>query len=156
MKIVKEYDKLKFMKQSASEEIELEALKPKLHSLFNRYNTIRSAYLFGSMAVGVASERSDVDVAVRLTPGISPEDAYGIRLALMDDLERIFHYPVDVLILNNASLKLIHQVFRHGKTIYIQHIEEERAYRIRKQKAYFDFLYYIDKERLDMKEYYGA
>jgi predicted nucleotidyltransferase len=144
------------MKQSTSEALELEALKPKLQSLFNRYNTIRSAYLFGSMAVGVASKRSDVDVAVRLSPGISPEDAYAIRLALTDDLERIFHYPVDVLILNNASLKLAHQVFRLGITIYIQHIEEEREYRIRKQKAYFDFLYYIDKERLDMKEYYGA
>ncbi len=90
------------MKQSASEEIDLEALKPKLHLLFNRYNTIRSAYLFGSMAVGVASERSDVDVAVRLTPGISPEDAYGIRLALMDDLERIFHYLFVILFENSV------------------------------------------------------
>ncbi|HIJ57659.1 MAG TPA: nucleotidyltransferase domain-containing protein [Deltaproteobacteria bacterium] len=156
MKIVKKYDKLKFMKRPPSEEMELEALKPELHSLFNRYNTIRSAYLFGSMAAGIASERSDVDVAVRLMPGISPEDVYGIRLTLMDDLEQIFHYPADVLILNNASLKMIHQVFRYGISIYIRHTDEETEYRIRKQKAYFDFLYYIDKERLDMKEYYGA
>ena len=144
------------MKPSASGNINIESFKPRLNRLFSRYETLRSAYLFGSTAAGVASEKSDLDVAIRLEPNVSAEDAYGIRLALMDDLETLFHRPVDVVILNSASLKLIHQVFRYGKPMYIQHPDEESAYRIRMQKAYFDFQYYMDKERLDLREFYGA
>jgi len=156
LKIIAEYDNLIFMNRSASGTIELETLKQKLHSLFSEYGTIRSAYMFGSTVAGVASEKSDLDVAIRLEPDVSPEDAFGVRLALIDDLETLFHCPVDVVILNSASLKLIHQVFRYGRPMYIQHPDEEREYRIRKQKEYFDFQYYINKECLDLRDFYGA
>ena len=135
---------------------ELYALKPTLHRLFDGYETVRSAYLFGSKVTGFATEKSDLDVAIRLALDASPEEAYGIRIALMDDLEAIFNCPVDVVILNSASLKLIHQVFRSGNPIYVQLPDEEHAYRIRTQKAYFDFQYYINKERSDLRDFYGV
>ena len=144
------------MKQSTSERISIEMLKPELKRVLSSYKTVKSAYLFGSVAIGVASDKSDIDIAIRLDPTTSSEDAHKIRLSLMDDLEMIFHRPVDVVILNSASLKLIHQVFQYGNPIYVQQPDEERAYRILKQKAYFDFQYYINKENLDLRSFYGA
>ncbi len=144
------------MTQSTSERINIEMLKPELKRVLSGFKTVKSAYLFGSVVIGVASDKSDIDIATRLEPTTSSEDAHKIRLLLMDDLEMIFHRPVDVVILNSASLKFIHQVFQYGNPIYVRQPDEERAYRILKQKAYFDFQYYINKENLDLRSFYGA
>ena len=63
---------------------------------------------------------------------------------------------VDVVILNRASLKLIHQIYKHGVPVYVKDPLEERGFRMQKQKEYFDFQYYIEKERLDLRSFYGS
>lgn len=95
-------------------------------------------------------------MAIRLVAKVSPDHAHGFRMALMDDIEALFHCPVDIVILNSASLKLAHQVFRYGIPIYIPNPNEETEYRIKMQKAYFDFQYYINKENQDLRSFYGA
>jgi hypothetical protein len=59
-------------------------------------------------------------------------------------------------VLNNASLKLIHQIVGKGRLLFAQNREEEMNYILKKQKEYFDFKYYIKKDIREMKAYYGA
>jgi predicted nucleotidyltransferase len=63
------------------------------------------AYLFGSFAEGRAFE--DVDVAVFLDPAeIAGSDPLAFQLELAAALEKAADLPVDVVVLNDASLGL--------------------------------------------------
>ncbi len=70
------------MKQPTSESISIEMLKPELKRVLSRCKTVKSAYLFGSVAIGVASDKSDIDIAIRLEPATSSEDSHKIRQIL--------------------------------------------------------------------------
>ena len=72
----------------------------------------------------------------------------------MLDLENYFGKRVDVVVLNRASLKLIHQVSRFGKIIFTKDPYREMDYMVQKQKEYFDFRYYIDKDRRELRQYF--
>lgn len=93
-----------------------------------------AAYLFGSLAQGRAAPQSDVDIAVLLVDRFNSDDdttaiTRGLRrLELIGELERYVDRgrDVDVVILNNASLVLQHQVLVHGRRLY----ERERNARV--------------------------
>jgi predicted nucleotidyltransferase len=131
-------------------------LKQDLAPLFLRFPAIKSAYLFGSTAQGVDSKLSDIDIAVRLNDDVSPELAFDIRMELVNNLEDYFIRKVDVVLLDTASLKLIHQVLRSGRMIFAKELEREMDYAIQKNKEYFDFKYYIDKDIRGAKRYFEA
>ncbi len=97
-----------------------------------------------------------MDVAVRLTPGLSPTEKHRIRMHLIETLDQIVEEEVDILVLEDASLKMIHQVFRHGKAIYVKNDIEEEDFRLLKRKEYFDFQYYIEKEQRDLRAFYDC
>ena len=128
--------------------------KKDLSTIFEKYPSIRSAYLFGSRAQGADHELSDVDIAIRLTDNISPDASFNIRMQLMNDLEDYSSQNVDIVLLNSASLKLIHQVLRTKQLIFGKDPVEEMDYAIQKQKEYFDFKYYIDKDIQESKKYF--
>jgi predicted nucleotidyltransferase len=127
-----------------------------LSQIFHRTEEVRSAYLFGSVAEGVSNPRSDLDIAVRLEPELGAEEKHRIRMDLIAELEDLHERQVDVVVLNDASLKMIYQVFNHGKSVYIRRLEEEENFRLKKQKEYFDFQYYLEKERRDLRAFYGC
>ena len=131
-------------------------IKKILSRLMSRYPVIGGAYLFGSFAHGKARPDSDVDIAIRLTLDLSPEASFDLRLELMDALEEVFHRPVDVVILNNASLKMIRQVTTKGELLYAHDRNKEQDYAIQKQKEYFDFKLYIDRNSKELKSFFGA
>ncbi len=133
-----------------------EPIKKELAKILANHPAIEAAYLFGSMADGTDRSGSDVDIAIRLVPDLKPEYAFDIRLDLVDVLEAVFHRPVDIVILNSASLKMIRQVMTKGKMLYARDKSAEQAYAIQKQKEYFDFQFYIDKNRKELKSYFGA
>ncbi len=64
-------------------------LLSKLTRVIGAYPEVLSAYLFGSTATGHAGEESDVDIAVRLAPGLSAEKRFQLRLELMDRIEKM-------------------------------------------------------------------
>ncbi|WP_419663946.1 nucleotidyltransferase [Desulfosarcina variabilis str. Montpellier] len=130
--------------------------KKELTKFLANHSVIESAYLFGSMADGTDRSGSDVDIAIRLVPDLTPEAAFDLRLELMDALEEIINRPVDIVILNSASLKMIRQVMTKGKMLYARDRNAERAYAIQKQKEYFDFQFYIEKNRKELKSFFGA
>ena len=73
------------------------------------------AYLFGSRARGTAGPRSDYDIAVHLAPAV---DAFGYRLHLLEELNRLLHTDaVDLIVLNEAPVLLRHRVVRDGRVL---------------------------------------
>ena len=78
--------------------------------------------------MGNERDGSDVDIAVRLDEKLSTEQSYEIRFELMDMFENYFNRKVDVVVLNSASLKLIHQVLSGGEMIYAKEMENERDF----------------------------
>jgi predicted nucleotidyltransferase len=110
-----------------------------LASFLTSQPDIAAAYLFGSLAEGRATPRSDVDIAVLLShapdaPGAATER----RLQLMDDLRRFADRHVDVLILNNAQPYLQDQVLRKGRLIHQNDRQARIEFEVRSGKIYAD------------------
>jgi|GEM_PF-1234465 len=83
--------------------MDLHALRERLIAFFADQPDVAAAYLFGSVARGEATPRSDLDVAVLLAPApSSPQEEWERREALSKALSRIVGRPVDVVILNRA------------------------------------------------------
>jgi len=133
-----------------------EPLLSELQQVFGSSPDVLSAYLFGSAAEGLLREKSDIDIAVRMRQTLSPIETSNIREKLEDVLEAVFQRKVDVTVMNRASLKMIHQVYKHGVQIYVKASLEERDFRIQKRKEYFDFQYYMERERRDLRLFYGC
>ena len=131
-------------------------LKKDLLAPLSEYPSVLSAYLFGSAATGIERKDSDVDIAVRLDENLSSSQIITLRFQLMDVFENYFNRNVDIVILNSASLKLIHQVLKRGKLIYAREPDSENMFAIQKQKEYFDFQYYIDKDIDQMRTFFGC
>jgi len=96
------------------------------------------AYLFGSAIKGTAGPRSDVDVAVLLREGLSPEEMFEQRLQLLVDLDAFSDREVDVVILNTAPLLLQQQVLKYGRVIYERDPLARISFEVRSRKLYFD------------------
>jgi predicted nucleotidyltransferase len=97
-----------------------------------------AAYLFGSLAEGRASPRSDVDIAILLA-GVPDLLAAGERqLALMGELEQYADRKMDVVMLNTAPPILQHQVLRNGRLLYERNVSDRIEFEVRAGKIYAD------------------
>jgi len=77
------------------------------------------AYLFGSQARGRPTPISDVDFAVLLSEAVPRESYLDYRIALMQELTRIFRSDeVQVVILNQAPPLLAYKVIVEGKPLF--------------------------------------
>src|SRR5712692_108869 len=99
---------------------------------------IVAAYLFGSLAQGRATPHSDVDIAILLADGADDLAMTNRRLQLMGDLAPFVSGSLDVVVLNNASPVLQHQVLRHGRRLYEGNREARIAFQVRAGKIYAD------------------
>lgn len=124
--------------------------------VLKKYPEILSAYLFGSVSMTLHKKDSDVDIAVRFTDSLLPEKLLDIRFKLLDEFESFLSRKIDVVVLNTASLKMIHQVFSNGALIYSIDPNDEVKFTVNKQKEYFDFQYYIEKDRQELFSFFNA
>lgn len=93
---------------------------------------MRFAYLFGSHGRGEAGPRSDVDVAVHA-------GGHGDQLLLVLDLQRRLYRAVgvecDVVLLEAASLRLLHRILQDAVLIYdvapVERVRFESTARVR-------------------------
>jgi predicted nucleotidyltransferase len=100
---------------------------------------IVAAYLFGSLAQGQATPRSDIDIAVLLTR--VPDVLAGERdrqLQLMDDFRRFADREVDVVVLNDAPIILQNQVLRYGRRFYESDRRARVDFEVRSGQTYVD------------------
>ena len=130
-------------------------VKQDLSYLFSRYPHILSAYLFGSTALGISNSNSDIDIAIRIDQSLASDSYLELRIELTDDLEKHFACKVDIVVLNTASLKMIHQVIINGRLLFSRNPDKEKDYIVQKRKEYFDFRYYINKDIQEMRSYFG-
>jgi hypothetical protein len=70
------------------------------------------AYLFGSHALGQAGPASDVDVAVFLDPADPPDRRLDRTLELLRRIATSAGVEADLLVLNDAPLRLLGRVLR--------------------------------------------
>ena len=96
------------------------------------------AYLFGSLAQGRATPRSDVDIAILLADASDIVAAAERRLQLMGAVEPFVRGSVDVVILNHASSVLQHEVLRKRHVIYERSRTARVDFEVRAGKIYAD------------------
>ena len=98
--------------------LDIEGHTEQLQQLFSTHGVVL-AYLFGSQAEGKAGPLSDVDIAVLLGPQVERERWFQVQLDLMGELMDLFHRnDVDVVILNQATPVLAHEIVRFGQVLY--------------------------------------
>ncbi len=86
----------------------------RIRQFMSTQEDVVAAYLFGSRAEGRARPQSDVDIAVLLADTLDSETRLFRRLRLGADLEKLLGCPVDLVVLNDAPIRLKHQVLAHG------------------------------------------
>jgi len=98
--------------------LDIQQYAPQLRRLFADHGVVL-AYLFGSQAEGKAGPLSDVDVAVLLGPQVEREHWFQTQLDLIGELMDLFHRnDVDVVILNEATPVVAHEVVQFGQALY--------------------------------------
>jgi predicted nucleotidyltransferase len=107
--------------------------------------SVIAAWLFGSVARGEARSNSDVDVAVLLAS--APQNLAELPLDLEDRLERVTGRRLQVVVVNEAPVDLVHRVLRDGRIL----LDRDRSHRIRfevqKRNEYFDLLPHLRRYR---------
>jgi predicted nucleotidyltransferase len=117
----------------ASEEIE-----SRLREFFSESSRdIVAVYLFGSQARGTATPSSDVDVAV-LHAAPPPVSLEGLPFDLEGQLERLLGRSVQVVVLNRASVDLIHRVLRDGRLLLDRDASRRIGFEVRARDEFFD------------------
>ena len=118
-----------------------ESLVPLIQEFQRTHGCISLAYLFGSQADGRSRPDSDVDVAVLLQDGA---DAV-MDLELADYLSGALRKPVDVVVLNQASPILQHEVIRGGMRIFEVSPMPRRLYELSAFREYVDAVFFQEK-----------
>lgn len=102
-------------------------------------DAVVAAWLFGSMARRTARATSDVDVAILLrAPPAKTLD--GLYLDFEGSLERGLRRPVQVVVLNEAPVDLVHRVFRDGRVLLDRDRSARLRYMVQARNEYFDML----------------
>lgn len=97
---------------------------------------IEFAILFGSQAQGKAKSESDLDIAIYLNRALSLEEYLTLNL----QLEKISGREVDLIILNEASPLLKHQVMKNRKVLFIRNFDLYADFREKTIDEYQEFL----------------
>lgn len=82
--------------------------------LKSKLDGIKAIYLFGSYASGLATKKSDIDIAILMDKKIAPVQRWQIESELADELSR----DVDLVDLLNASTVMQNQIIQQGICIY--------------------------------------
>lgn len=111
-----------------------------IKKVLEKERNVLLAYLYGSVAKGKAGKGSDIDIAILLKNTSALRNPYfESKLALKIEKNLKTKMPVEVRVLNGASLRFANQVLRYGKLIYAR----DRGYAIdfetTTRDRYFDF-----------------
>jgi hypothetical protein len=98
---------------------------------------IVAAYLFGSVARGTATVRSDVDIAV-LYEVAPPATIDGLPVELERRIEKLVGRPVQVIVLNRAPVDLIHRILRDGVLVLDSAKSARIRFEVKARNQFFD------------------
>lgn len=116
-----------------------EGLK-KVVEYLSREGPVIAIYLFGSMAKGNATVKSDIDLGILLKEDFDFLADFDYKLRLMGKLRDITGKTVDIVFINRADPILQYQIRKYGKIIFESDRTRRIEYEVRARKNYFDFL----------------
>ncbi|HEC99829.1 MAG TPA: nucleotidyltransferase domain-containing protein [Proteobacteria bacterium] len=132
----------------------VERLKKVMQELIDlKRDLIRAVYLFGSFAKGTEKAKSDIDIAFVFNERFYKEDPFrALQEAelLGAEISKKIQRPVDVVILNGASLSFAYHAVREGVCIYENDLADRILYEVTLDNKYQDILPFI-KELRDEK-----
>ena len=99
-------------------------------------------YVFGSAVAPDRPKARDVDLAVLTNAALSFDDLMRLRADLVDETRA----PIDLVLLNDASIVLAHEVADSGRCLYARTPEVEVAFVTRARARYWDFKPYRDAQ----------
>jgi predicted nucleotidyltransferase len=118
-----------------------------LRSHFTRHGEgIVAAYLYGSVARGTAHSGSDVDVAV-LFAHAPPPTLAGLPVDLEADLTGLVGREVQIAVLNEAPVDLVHRILRDGVLVCENDPAARIAFEVKARSEYFDLLPILQRYR---------
>lgn len=100
-----------------------------------------AVYLFGSLAKGAATEKSDIDLGILLKQDFDFLADFAYKLRLMGELRDITGKTVDIVFINRADPILQHQIRKYGRIIFESDRIRRIEYEVHARKQYFDFLH---------------
>lgn len=103
---------------------------------------VRLVYLFGSAVDPGRRAVRDVDLAVWTEPPLTLDE----RLGWQADLRRETALPVDLVLLNDASIALAHEVAQTGVCLYARDPDAEATFVTRARARYWDFRPFVDAQ----------
>ena len=118
----------------------------RLATLLGSRGDVRLAYLFGSLARGVATAASDIDVAVSLGRKMSAAE----KQQLIGDIGAAFGRPVDVVDMESANGAILGRVFMEGIRLIDDVVVRERI-AARRANWQTDVAPYLERLRADRR-----
>lgn len=105
----------------------------------NQAGDLIAAYVFGSVARHTSGPSSDVDIAVLFAVPPAPTLA-GLPLETEAELGQLLGRPVQIVVLNNAPVDLVHRVLRDGELVYEADHAACVAFEVAARREYLDLL----------------
>lgn len=111
----------------------------KIRQFFQQQNKMAAVYVFGSMAAGRNRKKSDIDIALMLSEPIAPME----RIKMETEMSNLLQKDVDLVIFDQASPLLQHQILKYGRLVYETDPKERVRQEVFARSAYLDnvFLY---------------
>jgi predicted nucleotidyltransferase len=117
----------------------LSRLKEIVPAILAQY-PVEAAYAYGSVARGIMTPLSDVDIALLLADSLSPSEQLDLELTIQGKLESASGYsPVDVRAVNQAPLLVQARIVQQGILIYERDRSRRVTFEVMTRKRYFDF-----------------
>lgn len=105
---------------------------------------IQLAYLFGSFLSDDGFNDIDLGILIEETEMPDERHRFQYQLCLGVRLEREIGYPVDVVILNEASLALRFRVVSEGDVLVCRDEQQRVTFEVRTRALFFDFLPHLN------------
>lgn len=120
--------------------------RPKtLNQLFRKYEVF-FAYQFGSTVNATANAKSDIDIAIYLSPKLTAAARFDIQLDLIPKLSSFFKKEVDLVVLNDIrSLFFKYIIYKEGKLIFESRHVTRVEYECRLMSLYFDYAPFLEQ-----------
>ena len=117
-----------------------------LKNIAARHHQIDAVYLFGTAATGKLRPNSDLDMAVLLAEPYSEDELATVHAHLISEVEAAVHREADVKILNELEhLPLVQSIIAEGLLIYDRQPQRRRAFVVKKNLEYLDFLPHYER-----------
>jgi len=122
---------------------------------------VELAYLYGSLATGLANEDSDIDIGVLVTPEYADAVDFKFEFALAEKIEGILksNKEVDLRVFNKAPLYAQYQLIKPGLVLYAANDKNRVEFETYVLSRYLDMKYYWDlydkyrQQRLERGEF---